>query len=191
MRWGRLAWLGVFLAPVLALGGCLPGAAQSPAASASPAPRGRATSRPSAASVTVLSVFDGDTFSARTASGSKVTIRLLGIDAPELDREDASESDCGAAESTKALERLIGQRRVALVADPVSDSTDRFGRLLRYVDTEAIDDVARQLVIAGMVAAWYPASEPTPTRYADYQSLEDVARAHRVGLWARCATIGR
>lgn len=190
MRWGgRLAGLGVFLASVLALGGCVPVAAPSP--SASPPPSGAATERSDSASVTVLWVFDGDTFSARTASGKRVTIRLLGIDAPEIDREDASESDCGAAESTQALERLIGQRRVVLINDPVSDPTDRFGRLLRYVATEAVDDVAQHLVATGMVAAWYPNSEPTPTRFATYQSLEDDARAKRLGLWASCEAVGR
>lgn len=185
MRSGvRLAFPGVFLASVLALGGCLPGAP-------SPSPSGAATDPPTSESVTVQRVFDGDTFSARTSSGEHVTIRMLGIDAPEVDREDASESDCGAAESTTALEGLIGARPVVLVTDPVSDPTDRFGRRLRYVATEGVDDVARQLVIAGMVAAWYPRSEPTPTRFADYQSLEDGARANRVGLWARCEAIGR
>ncbi|MGB7962407.1 MAG: thermonuclease family protein [Propionicimonas sp.] len=188
-RDGRLAGLGLFLALVLALGGCLPGAARSP--STSQRPGGEASARPGSESVTVWSVFDGDTFSARTAAGRQVTIRMLGIDAPEIDREDPSESDCGAAKSTQALERLIGKRHVVLVTDPVSDPTDRFDRLLRYVASESIDDVARQLVATGMVAAWYPTSEPTPTRFRAYQSLEDDARAKRVGLWASCEAIGR
>ena len=62
---------------------------------------------------------------------------------------------------------------------------------VRYVATDTTPDVAQHLVETGMVAAWYPRGEPTPTRFTTYQKLEDAARASRTGLWARCETIGR
>ena len=192
MGWGRgVTMASLMLVVQTSLAGCLPVSVR-PSVGPPASPRASATTtRPGDESVTVQWVIDGDTFSARTSSGRTVTVRLLGIDAPEVDREDVSESDCGAAQSTQALERLVAKQRVVLVRDPTADATDRFARLLRYVATDATPDVAERLVESGMVAAWYPRGEPTPTRFTTYQKLEDAARASRTGLWARCETIGR
>ncbi|MFZ2427355.1 MAG: hypothetical protein WAW71_04340 [Propioniciclava sp.] len=51
------------------------------------------------------SASDGDTFTALDATGEKVRIRLLGIDAPET--ADDEPAICGADQATEALRRLI------------------------------------------------------------------------------------
>ncbi len=147
------------------------------------------TSAEPAATLRATSVSDGDTFTATDANGARVRIRLLGIDAPEAAR-DGSPADCGADQATAALSRLITGRSLALATDPVADPVDRFGRRLVFVTVDG-HDVALSLVQAGMAAAWYPASEPTPTRYSDYRAAEAVARAAKTGLWAVCDEVGR
>ena len=137
----------------------------------------------------VASVADGDTFTAIDAHGERVRVRLLGIDAPET-AQDGQPADCGADEATEALRRLIVGRPVTLAGDPRADAVDRFGRHLAYATVDG-QDVALALLREGMAAAWYPASEPEPTRYRDYLRLERAARATNVGLWARCGTVGR
>lgn len=165
------------VAAMVVLAGCTwPGAVPSTAA----AP---------AESLRVVSISDGDTFTAVTADGERVRIRLLGIDAPEAAR-DGQPAECGAEQATGALRRLIAGRSVSVALDPVADPVDRFGRRLAYVSVDG-RDVALALVAEGMAEAWYPASEPQPTRYGDYRAAERTARAANTGLWGLCQTVGR
>ena len=143
----------------------------------------------SADTVQVTSVSDGDTFTAVSADGERVRIRLLGIDAPEAAR-DGQPAECGAEQAAEVLRGLIAGRPVSVAFDPVADPVDRFGRQLAYVTVDG-RDVALALVQQGMAEAWYPASEPEPTRYGDYWAAQRAARAANTGLWARCETVGR
>lgn len=79
---------------------------------------------------------------------------------------------------------------MSLTPDPVADSVDRFGRQLAYVSVDG-RDVALLLVQEGMAEAWYPASEPQPTRYSAYRVAESAAKAAHTGLWAVCDSMGR
>lgn len=137
----------------------------------------------------LVSVADGDTFTVADADGTRTRIRLLGIDAPEAAR-DGVPADCGAREATDALRGLVAGAALTVTGDPVSDETDRFGRRLAYVTADG-EDVALALVTAGMAEAWYPAGEPRPTRFGEYQGAEADARAARSGLWATCEGVGR
>lgn len=136
----------------------------------------------------VTSVEDGDILKAKTSDGA-ITVRLLGIDAPE-EAHDGTTPDCGAETATRTLKALVLHQAVTITTDPRSDTTDRYGRTLGYVDLGG-DDVGLALIAAGMAEAWHPARTAEPTRHGTYQDAEEAARAARVGLWARCASIGR
>ncbi len=69
---------------------------------------------------TVVNVIDGDTF--ELYNGERV--RIICIDAPELDKR-------GGVESRAFLNGLINGREVTLEND--TDDLDSYGRLLRYV----------------------------------------------------------
>lgn len=161
---------------VLALAGCTwPGPAAPPADQGS--------------TLEVTFVADGDTLTGVDAQGNRTRVRLLGIDAPEVAR-DGGASECGAERSADALHDLVDGRTVTLTPDPVADAEDRFGRVLAYVTLEG-RDVALAQVAAGMAEAWYPSSEPQPTRFSDYRRAEKTARAARTGLWGECSRVGR
>lgn len=89
---------------------------------------------PAVAPLTVVDVVDGDTLG--TSDGSRV--RLIGIDTPER-------GQCGYEEATAALRGLTLGRAVDLVPG-ARDDTDRYGRLLRYVEVDGVD--ANYLMIA-------------------------------------------
>lgn len=78
----------------------------------------------------VTSITDGDTFDA-SVDGVSETIRMLGINAPEME-------ECWGQEATVALTTLIDRQSVLLVAG--DEDRDSFGRLLRYVYLETNDD---------------------------------------------------
>src|SRR5262245_47362671 len=78
---------------------------------------------PVATAATVRRVIDGDTVDLSTGQ----RVRLIGIDAPET-----GTGSCATA-ATKRLERLVLNQRVKVVSG-TRNNTDRYGRLLRYVD---------------------------------------------------------
>ena len=139
--------------------------------------------------VEVTRVADGDTLTVAYPSGRTTRVRLLGIDAPEISH-DGHESECGADAARKALQDLVLRRGVTLTADPQTDSVDRFGRRLAYVDLDGID-VGRHQIQGGYAEAWYPRSEPRPERHANYLQAQRAAQESRVGAWASCRTLGR
>lgn len=128
----------------------------------------------------VVDVADGDTLD--VARGPDVlTVRLIGINAPESD-------DCWAAEATTALVDAVGHGPVWLAID--RSDVDRYGRALRYVLDRDGDDVGAQLVEQGAaIARSYPPDTANGDRYA---LLQEAARRHGRGLWApdACEPVG-
>src|SRR3989339_983149 len=79
---------------------------------------------------TVARIIDGDTLVLDTLVGEE-RVRLLGLDAPELDGEE-----CHATEAARALEALVVGRQVEVVPDATQDTRDRYDRLLAYLYRE-------------------------------------------------------
>ncbi|MCI4659541.1 thermonuclease family protein [Cryobacterium zhongshanensis] len=149
---------------------------------------------------TLRRIVDGDTitvepstdFPATDKNGTEHTIRLLGIDTPELNKMSGEEPECGAQEAANYLGDIVhAGEQVTVVFDARSDHTDRFGRSLAYLELSDGTDLAHTLVVEGFAEAWYPPSEPAPERYSSYASAEQASVAANVGQHAFCATIGR
>jgi endonuclease YncB( thermonuclease family) len=94
------------------------------------------------ATVLVTNVVDGDTLD--VADGSRV--RLIGIDTPEP-------GECGHQQATAQLGRLVLGKEVALVVG-TRDDTDRYGRLLRYIDVDGLD-ANLEMILGGVAVARY------------------------------------
>jgi micrococcal nuclease len=129
---------------------------------------------------TVVRVIDGDTVVVSIA-GSAHTVRLIGIDTPEIAHHDQPGECFGpeAAERTRAL--LPPGSPVVLHLD--AETRDRYGRLLAYV---RIGDV---LVNAALVedgfATTLPIAPNTALRDRLAVAENDARRAGR-GLWGAC-----
>ena len=89
----------------------------------------------------VSRVIDGDTLEL----GDGRSVRLVGIDTPEV-------GQCGADRATANLERLVLGQRVRLTIS--DEDTDRYGRLLRYVNVGA-QDAGLRLIKNGLAVARY------------------------------------
>lgn len=112
-------------------------------------------------------IHDGDTVSCRDESDAIRKIRLVGIDAPELDQPFGRESRA-------ALVTLLAGGVVRVE----SHGIDKHGRLLGRLFV-ADDDVNLALVDAGW--AW---SFGGFAGDAELEAAEERARAARLGLWA-------
>lgn len=133
---------------------------------------------------TVTRVIDGDTITARAEDGTDLgRVRVLGIDAPELDDEQ-----CHADAARDAAERVLGGKTVHLVSDPKNDDRDRYDRLLRYVDVVDDDgqtrDAGQALLRAGHARSYVRTA--THTRHDSYRYAASRAKTGGRGLWGHC-----
>lgn len=114
--------------------------------------------------VVVTDVIDGDTID--TSAGR---VRVIGIDTPER-------GECNFGPASSLLSRLIAQsgNQVVLVAVPGKDDTDRYGRLLRYVDSPSGQDLGREIIANGLAIARYDSRDGygAHPREADYVALD-------------------
>ncbi|WP_229052565.1 thermonuclease family protein [Aeromicrobium sp. Leaf350] len=135
----------------------------------------------SAEVVAVDRVVDGDTVWVTTAAGQSEKVRILGIDTPEL----SPPAECWGSEATAALTQAVSGEGVTveLVADPMADDRDQYGRLLRYVEVDQVD-VGLRLVEQGHAYLYRDADNLTRT--AAYQDARDSAQDGQTGLWGAC-----
>jgi micrococcal nuclease len=150
--------------------------------------------------VQVLRVIDGDTiavvpsevFPATNDTGTEHTIRLLGIDTPELNKMSDKPAECGAQAALDHLAKLLRSGdQVTVLFDQRADQTDRYGRSLAYLQLADGADVALSMVLDGYAAAWYPRGEPEPERYLAYADAQQAAASSNAGVHATCDSIGR
>lgn len=148
---------------------------------------------------TVVDIADGDTVDVRLANGTEETIRLVGVDTPEVWVANtpgefrgvpttSAGRDClrgwGHNASDYTAARLAGAD-VTLAFDPNTDRRGYYGRLLAYVYVNGTNHNAA-LVEHGL-ARVYDASDFS--RKAAFQRFEAAAYQNRTGLWT-CAALG-
>jgi micrococcal nuclease len=124
--------------------------------------------------VVVTKVVDGDTFRA-----GSLTVRLIGVDAPEVAHGGKADEPFGVEAAAYARQRLTG-RYVRLELNP-GDEIDAYGRLLAYVFLEDGTFFNRELIARGYARAY------TRFRFAyadDFRATERDARAAGLGMWA-------
>lgn len=138
--------------------------------------------------VTVVYVIDGDTIWVENDRGERLKIRIIGVDAPETEKQDR-EGEPFAQEAFEFASQTLSDRIVYLERD-VSD-TDQYGRLLRYVwlenpsedDAEAFNQSNfSALLVRGGYARVVAYGEDT--RYESrLRDLERLARQDHIGIW--------
>lgn len=142
----------------------------------------------------VVRVIDGDTVEIQPddfPSASSQVVRILGIDAPEMNTRTPKGPECGAREAAEHLALLLPPgTRVDVVPDARSDPADRYGRVLAYLTADHLD-AGLAMVTDGFAAAWYPHGEPEPERYDSYRDAHQAASAIPRGSWRTCDTLGR
>lgn len=195
---------------IVTLTGCedlpkAPGVPGTPSTSTAAAqdPGQVSSGKPASVETKVIRVIDGDTVAVLPVAGlleatdkhigiPDHTVRLLGIDAPEMNYHKDAEPECGARAATDHLGGILPQGMpVTIEYDPGADRTDRYGRSLAYVITPAHNDAARQQVTDGYAMPWFPKGEPEPQRIPEYRTAADNAVALHAGAHSQCSSIGR
>jgi micrococcal nuclease len=142
--------------------------------------------------VTVTDVIDGDTIDVRYDNGTTDTVRMIGVDAPEVVGETNPDAFAGVPDTREgrewlrsygetasdyATDRLEGER-VTIEPDGNEPDRDPFGRLLRYVSVDG-DRFDRALLERGLARVF----ESDFTMRDEFESVEHSARNADRGLW--------
>jgi len=137
----------------------------------------------------VVYVSDGDTIGVRFQGEERVRpVRLLGIDTPETKDPDTG-VECGGPAASRAVTRALPRgAAVTLVTDPTEDKSDKFGRLLRYVETTDQGDLALVLLRRGLARVYVYNREGV--RFGRYREVENAARRANSGSWGKCPDFG-
>lgn len=124
----------------------------------------------------VVSVHDGDTLDLRDRTGRVETVRVIGIDTPEI----YPDYECFGDEATDELRRLapVGTSlRVAFDEDPFDD----YDRMLLYLWNDDDVFVNLALVEGGFAEAIRVA--PNDAYYDDLLDAERAAQGAGLGMW--------
>jgi len=131
--------------------------------------------------VTVLQVFDGDTALMDMASGPHESIRIIGIDTPEMGYKGEPD-ECYAQEAKAYAEQELTADKVWVTFD--HECRDYYDRLLAYVHTR--DGGFFEI---GALSGGYArtlAISPNTSYEDEFAQTESAAMATDAGLWGEC-----
>lgn len=98
----------------------------------------------------VVKVVDGDTIHAKTSAGEIETIRMIGVDTPEL-AKDGKPAEFFAEQAHEFTARKLMNQMVYLEQD--HDDLDQYGRKLRYVWINQPQAINEQSIRDGLFSA--------------------------------------
>lgn len=131
----------------------------------------------------VIQVLDGDTIIA-SISGKHESVRLIGIDAPETEKE-GQESQCFSNESREEMKKLVGGQVVKLVSDPTQSDKDKYERLLRYIYL-ADETMVNRTMLSGGFAREYTYLGNSYQYQKEFIDAQKEAKEKNLGLWSAC-----
>jgi micrococcal nuclease len=131
----------------------------------------------------VATVIDGDTIKINRR-GQSVTVRVVGIDTPEVSGPYTSQ-ECYGKEASARAKKLLAGRDVWLQAAQGQPSQDRYGRDLAFIFSDGTTDFGLAMLRDGYAREYKARS---PHQYAaQYRDAEQSARAAQRGLWSPTA----
>jgi endonuclease YncB( thermonuclease family) len=125
----------------------------------------------------VFRVIDGDTFVVKHGS-VKLTIRMVGIDAPEISTSKHRAGQPFSRQSTQHLAALVLNKAV----DVKSYGADRYGRTLGEVILLHGKNVNVEMIKAGL-AEVYRGKPASGMDMGLYWKAEEEAKAAKRGMW--------
>ncbi|MGM0602512.1 MAG: thermonuclease family protein [Bacillota bacterium] len=128
------------------------------------------------AEVYINEVIDGDTY--KTADGE--TIRVLGVDSPEIDWEQDT-GEYFAFKAKKFAENNILDKKVKLEFD--SEKEDKYGRLLAYIYLNDSEMFNLQLLQEGYASLMI--ISPNKRYEVEFKETAKRARREKTGVWSK------
>jgi micrococcal nuclease len=129
----------------------------------------------------VLSVIDGDTITI-DMDGETQTVRLLGIDTPEVDPQ-YNPIECYGREATNATKEKLLDQTITIETDSSQGKRDKFDRILAYVFLADGTNVNLYLIAEGFAKEY---TYDKPYKYhTEFRTAEKNAQINEKGLWLK------
>lgn len=133
----------------------------------------------------IVDIFDGDTFVV-DVEGHEVTVRLIGIDTPEVVDPRKPVQCYGPEASAKAKELLTGAR-VYLEKEKTKGDYDIYGRVLAYAYLSD-KKFYNQYMIEEGYAKEYTFNKEKYKYQTEFKEAQKGAQEKKRGLWGSCVT---
>lgn len=131
----------------------------------------------------VVRVVDGDTLKI-FKDGATTTIRVIGLDTPEV-VDPKKPVQCYGPEASVEAHQLLDGQNVRIETDPTQDLHDKYGRLLAYVFLPD-GTLFEQFMIAQGFGREYTYKVPYEYQ-AQFRAVQTQAQVAGKGLWSTCA----
>lgn len=157
-----------------------PSPTPTPTPTPTPSPSSSPTPTPLGIQVKVDYVVDGDTIKV-LLNGKVETIRLIGIDTPEV-VDPRKPVQCFGKEASNKAKEILNNKTVYLESDPTQGERDKYQRLLRYVWLEDNTNFNKLMISEGYAHEYTYA---VPYKYqVEFKQAEKEAEANNKGLWS-------
>jgi micrococcal nuclease len=127
----------------------------------------------------VLRVIDGDTIEVNL-NGKRETVRLIGIDSPEVLTKEKS-NQCFGQEAFDKAKEILNNKDIVLEPDSTQGERDSYNRLLRYVFVDGLS--FNEFMISEGYAKEYTFKNNVYKYQSEFKDAERKARLNRRGLW--------
>ena len=132
----------------------------------------------------VVRVLDGDTLIASVA-GHDLTVRLMGMDTPEV-VDPRKPVQCFGPEASAKAKELLDKKEIFLEKDPLKkDAYDKYGRVLAYVHFSD-GSLYNEYMIEHGFAREYTYNKEKYTYQKEFKADQVEAKKNNVGLWKEC-----
>ena len=128
----------------------------------------------------VVEVVDGDTIKINI-SGTKTTLRLIGIDTPET-KDPRKPVQCFGQEASNKAKELLSSKKVRIEKDSTQGEIDKYGRMLAYVYRDDGLFYNKYMIEHGYAHEY---TYNIPYKYqVEFKVAEKYARENQLGLWS-------
>ena len=129
--------------------------------------------------VKVTKVVDGDTIKV-DIGGTIETVRMIGVDTPEI-KDPRKTVQCFGKEASAKTKELLENQMVKLEADKTQNDKDKYGRLLRYIYLENGTFINKKLIEEGYAFEY---TYQIPYLYqTEFKAAQQLAETNNLGLW--------
>ncbi len=131
----------------------------------------------------VIEVLDGDTFVANV-NGNPVTVRLIGIDTPEV-VDPRKPVQCYGVEASAKAKELLSGKDVYIEKEASKGNYDKYGRVLAYARFS--DNTSyNEYMIKNGYAREYTFNKEKYKYQEEFNDAEAIAKKGKLGLWGVC-----
>lgn len=135
----------------------------------------------------LIEVVDWDTVRIEK-NGQVVSVRMIGLDAPESTTTRYGYAECFGKEAANHLAHLLNWvSQVELEVDPTQTTTDKYGRLLGYIVANG-QNLNQKMIEDGY---GFEYTYNLPYKYqSEFKTAQKIASEKKFGLWADSACKG-